>query len=219
LSVALGYDGDEYINMQNLMAAEIEDKNMEGNFIINVKQNLDLIPSNLELAGIEMTLVNVMSRELILKQVIEKIETNYDYIIIDCPPSLGMLTINALTACDTVIIPVDAELFSVKGLALLTNSINKIRKRLNPKIEVDGILITRLNQRTNLSKNMLKTLDESVELIRNKFNLDIKVFENKIPASVRAGEAISKMKSVIEYDPEGKVSEAYQFLAREWGEV
>jgi chromosome partitioning protein len=219
LTVALGYFEDEYINIENIMAAEIEEKEIKENFIINVKDNLDLIPSSLELAGIEMSLVNVMSREVILKQVIQRIENNYDYIFIDCPPSLGMLTINALTACNTVIIPVDAELFSVKGLALLTNSISKIRKRLNPNIKVDGILVTRLNQRTNLSKSMLKTLDESIGFIKNKFNLDMKIFDSKIPASVRAGEAISKMESVIEYDPKGKVSEAYQDFAKEWGEI
>lgn len=166
-----------------------------------------------------MSLVNVMSRELILKQIIGKLESKYDYIIIDCSPSLGMLTINALAACNSVIIPVTPEYLSVKGLALLIASIQKIKKRINPRIEIDGVLITMLNQRTNLSKEMLKTLNESVEFVKGKFNLDMKVFESKIPISVKTGEAILNKKSVMEYDPKNKVSEAYQYFAWEWSEA
>lgn len=219
LTVALGYNGDNIINIQTLMAGEIEENKVEGDYIINIKDNLDLIPGTLDLAGIEISLVNVMSREMILKQVIERLETNYDYIIIDCSPSLGMLTINALTACNSVIIPVTPEYLSAKGLALLVNNINKIKKRINPSIEIDGILITMLNQRTNLSKEMLKVLDESVEFVKNKFDLDMKIFESKIPISVKTGEAILNKQSVIEYDSKNKVSEAYQYFAWEWSEV
>ena len=154
---------------------------------------------------------------MILKQVIEEIEGLYDYIIIDCSPSLGMLTINALTACNSVIIPVTPEYLSAKGLGLLISSINKIKKRINPKIEIDGVLITMLNQRTNLSKEIIKALNESVEFVKNKFNLDMKIFESRIPISVKTGEAILNKQSVIEYDPKNKVSEAYQYFAWEWG--
>lgn len=219
LTVALGHNGDEKINIQTLMAAEIEENEIKGDYIINIKDNLDLIPGTLELAGIEVSLVNVMSREMILKQVIEKIEVNYDYIIIDCSPSLGMLTINALTACNSVIIPVTPEYLSAKGLGLLVNNINRIKKRINPNLEIDGVLITMLNQRTNLSKEMLKALSESVEFVKDKFNLDMKIFESKIPISVKTGEAILHRKSIIEYDPKNKVSEAYQYLAWEWGGI
>lgn len=216
LTSALGYNGDNMINIQTLMAGEIEENEVEGNFTINIKDNLDLIPGTLDLAGIEVSLVNVMSREMILKQVIEKLEDKYDYIIIDCSPNLGMLTINALTASNSVIIPVTPEYLSAKGLGLLISNINKIKKRINPNIEIDGVLITMLNQRTNLSKEILKTLDESLEFVKDKFNLDMKIFESKIPISVKTGEAILNKKSVIEYDPKNKVSEAYQYFAWEW---
>ncbi len=135
----------------------------------------------------------------------ENIKKDYDYILIDCsPPSLGMLTINALAACNSVIIPVTPEYLSAKGLGLLVNNINRIKKRINPGIEIDGILITMLNQRTNLSKEMVKALNESVEFIKDKYNLDIKVFKSKIPISVRTGEAILNKKSIIEYAPKTK---------------
>ena len=219
LTVALGYNGDNVVNIQTLMAGEIEENEIKGDFIINIKDNLDLIPGTLDLAGIEVSLVNVMSREMILKQVIENVEDNYDYIIIDCSPSLGMLTINALVACDSVIIPVTPEYLSAKGLALLINNINKIKKRINPNMKIDGVLITMLNQRTNLSKEMLKTLEESVEFVKTKYNLDMKIFESKIPISVKTGEAILNKKSVIEYEPRNKVSEAYQIFAWEWSGI
>lgn len=166
-----------------------------------------------------MGLVNVMSRELILKSIIEEIEKDYDYVLIDCSPSLGMLTINALAACNSIIIPVTPEYLSAKGLALLVNNINRIKKRLNPSIKIDGILITMLNERTNLSKNMLIVLNQSIEFIKDKFNLQIKIFESKIPISVRTGEVILYKKSIIEYDPKNKVSEAYKDFAREWDNV
>lgn len=218
LSVALGVNGDNIPNIHTLMEAEIDDKETKDKYIVNINENLDLIAGTLDLAGVEASLVNVMSREMILKDVIERIKEkyNYDYIIIDCSPSLGMLTINALTACDSVLIPVTPEYLSAKGLALLINSINRIKKRINPNIKIDGILITMLNQRTNLSKEILKALDSSVEFIQKQFNLNIQIFESKIPISVRTGEAILNKKSVIEYEPKNKVSQAYQNFAKEW---
>ncbi len=221
LTVALGYNGDDKINIQTLMATAIEENEMieKDKYILKVKDNLDLIPGTLDLAGIEVSLVNVMSREMILKQVIEAVKKNYDYIIIDCSPSLGMLTINALAACNSVIIPVTPEYLSAKGLALLINNINKIKKRINPSINIDGVLVTMLNQRTNLSKQMLITLNQSVEFVESKYQLDMRIFETMIPTSVKTGEAILNMKSVIEYEPKNKVSEAYQDFAEEWSEI
>lgn len=218
LTSALGYDAENKENIQTLMTLAIEEEEIIGkeNYILNIKENLDLIPCSLELSGIEMGLVNVMSRELILKSIIEEIEKDYDYILIDCSPSLGMLTINALAACNTVLIPVTPEYLSAKGLALLINNIKRIKKRLNPSIEIDGILITMIDERTNLSKNMLKALNQSIELIKDKFSLEIKIFESRIPRSVRTGEAILNKKSIIEYEPRNKVAEAYQNFAREW---
>ncbi|QUH20387.1 ParA family protein [Alkaliphilus sp. B6464] len=218
LTVALGHNGENICNIQTLMAGEIEESKVEGEYVIKIKDNLDLIPGTLDLAGIEISLVNVMSREMILKQVIKKIENDYDYIIIDCSPSLGMLTINALAACNSIIIPVTPEYLSAKGLGLLISSINKIKKRINTNIEIDGILITMMNERTNLSKEMIKALNESVEFVKSKFNLNMKIFESKIPVSVKTGEAILNRKSIIEYEPKNKVSEAYQYFAWEWSE-
>ncbi|WP_129721353.1 ParA family protein [Xylanivirga thermophila] len=219
LSSALGIKADNKANIHTLMSAAIEEMETEGNYIISIKENLDLIPSTLDLAGIEMTLVNVMSRETILKSIIDEIKKDYDYVLIDCSPSLGTLTINALAACDSVIIPVTPEYLSAKGLGLLVRNINLIKKRINPGIEIDGILITMLNKRTNLSKEMVKAINESTGYIKNQYDLDIKVFDNMIPISVKAGEAILHRKSVIEYEPKNQVSSAYKSFAKEWGDT
>jgi len=218
LTYALGYYAEDKENIQTLMALAIEEKETEdkNKYILNVKENLDLLPCSLELAGIEMTLVNVMSRELILKAVLEEFKQNYDYILIDCSPSLGMLTINALAACNSVIIPVTPEYLSAKGLALIIKNINRIKRRINPQIYIDGILITMLNPRTNLSKEIVRALNESVEFIKNEFNLEVKIFQNKIPISVRMGEAILNKQSIIEYEPNNKVAIAYKDFAEEW---
>ncbi|SCG83679.1 Sporulation initiation inhibitor protein soj [Proteiniborus sp. DW1] len=215
LTVALGYKTDNKPGIQTLMTDAIEERETEEKCILEIKKNLNLIPANLQLAGIEMTLVNVMCKEQILKSVIEPIRRDFDYILIDCSPSLGTLTINALTACDSIIIPVTPEFLSAKGLGDLTSTIKKTKKRINPRIKVEGILITMLNERTNLSKEMLRAVNESAVYIKDKFDLDMKIFNNKIPASVRAGEAIKNRKSIIEYDPKNKVSKAYQCFAKE----
>jgi len=218
LTAALGQNADDKPNIQKLMANAIEEKNTEENYIISIKNNLDLIPSSLELAGIEMTLVNVMSRENILKIAVGEIKDKYDYILIDCSPSLGTLTINALTASDSVIIPVTPEFLSAKGLGLLIKNIRKIKKRVNPAIEVDGILITMTNERTNLSKSMIQAIKDSTNIIEENFGIKTKAFKITIPISIKAGESILNKKSIIEYDPKNKVSLAYQEFAREWEE-
>jgi chromosome partitioning protein len=135
LTSALGINADNKPNIYTLMANTIEEKETGENHIIKIKNNLDVIPSSLDLAGIEMTLVNVMSRETILKSIIDEIKEDYDYVLIDCSPSLGTLTINALAACDSVIIPVTPEYLSAKGLGLLVKNINLIKRRINPNIE------------------------------------------------------------------------------------
>ena len=216
LTASVGINADNKTNIYTLMANSIEEKEIEGNYIINIKNNLDIIPSTLDLAGIEMTLVNVMSRETILKSITDEIKKDYDYVLIDCSPSLGTLTINALTACDSVIIPVTPEYLSAKGLGLLVKNINLIKKRINPSIEIDGILITMLNRRTNLSKEMVKAINESTGFIKKQYNLDIRVFNIMIPRSVKAGEAMLYKQSVIQYDPKNQVAEAYKDFAKEW---
>ncbi|ABW19464.1 ParA family protein [Alkaliphilus oremlandii] len=215
LTVSLGYKADNKPGIQTIMADSIEEREIEKDCIIEVNENLHLIPANLQLAGIEMTLVNVMCKEQILRSALEYIKGDYDYILIDCSPSLGTLTINALAACDSIIIPVTPEFLSAKGLGDLTATIKKTKKRINPNIKIDGVLMTMLNERTNLSKEMIKTVNESASYIKDKFDLDMKIFHSKIPVSVKAGEAILNRKSIIEYDPKNKVSEAYQRFAKE----
>ena len=179
-----------------------------GEGILHHPEGIDLLPANIALAGTEVSLVNAMSRETILKQVLACNRQDYDCIIIDCMPSLGMLTINALAAADRVIIPVQAHYLSAKGLEQLLQTIAKVRRQMNPKLEIDGILMTMVDGRTNNAK-------EITTLIRETYGSKIKVFETAIPHSVRAAEASLTGKSIFEYDPGGKVAQAYRALTRE----
>ncbi len=211
LTVCFGYDNTDTIQttIYNLMALAIEEKNLppKNEYVIPIG-GIDLIPCNLELSAIEVALVNVMSRELILKSIVDEIKSDYDYVIIDCSPSLGMLTINALAACDSVLIPVTPQYLLAKGLELLLRNIIRVKKRINPKIEVDGILLTMFSERIKLSKEVLT-------IIKNAYGSQINIFESKIPTSVKVGEANMKNKSTIEYDPNNKVSGAYVEFAKE----
>lgn len=179
-----------------------------GEGILHHPEGIDLLPANIALAGTEVSLVNAMSRETILKQVLARNRQDYDGIIIDCMPSLGMLTINALAAADRVIIPVQAHYLSAKGLEQLLQTIAKVRRQMNPKLKIDGILMTMVDGRTNNAK-------EITALIRETYGGKIKVFETAIPNSVRAAEASLTGKSIFEYDPGGKVAQAYRALTKE----
>lgn len=211
LTVCFGYENTDNISttIYNLMALAIEEKKLpkKEEYVISLG-NIDIIPCSLELSAIEIALVNVMSRELVLKSIVDEIKDNYDYIIIDCSPSLGMLTINALAACDSVIIPVTPQYLSAKGLEILLRNIIRVKKRINPKIEVDGILFTMYAERMRLSKEILSIIQEA-------YGSRINIFENKIPSSVKVGEANMKSKSTIEYDSKNKVSIAYREFAKE----
>ena len=171
-------------------------------------EGVDLMPANIELSGLEVSLVNAMSREKILKQYLDTVKREYDYILIDCMPSLGMLTINALAAAERVIIPVQAHYLSAKGLEQLLQTIAKVRRQMNPKLKIDGILMTMVDGRTNNAK-------EITTLIRETYGGKIKVFEMAIPHSVRVAEASLTGKSIFEYDPGGKVAQAYRALTKE----
>ena len=176
--------------------------------ILHHAEGVDLMPANIELSGLEVSLVNAMSREKILKQYLDTVKREYDYILIDCMPSLGMLTINALAAADRVIIPVQAHYLSAKGLEQLLQTIAKVRRQMNPKLKIDGILMTMVDGRTNNAK-------EITALIRETYGGKIKVFETAIPNSVRAAEASLTGKSIFEYDPGGNVAQAYRALTKE----
>ena len=147
-------------------------------------------------------------REKMLKQVLDSAKQDYDYILLDCTPSLGMLTINALAAADTALIPVQAQYLSAKGLEQLLQTVQKVRRQINPKLKIEGILLTMTDSRTNYGKQISN-------LIRQAYGKHLKVFEQTIPRSVRAAETSAAGKSIFAYDPKGKVSEAYQSLAKE----
>ncbi|MDO0824050.1 ParA family protein [Desulfosporosinus nitroreducens] len=212
LTMSFGIDQpDELsITLYHLMTDILEEKELplRSDYILSFN-NLDILPCSIELAAIEVNLVNAMSREITLKAILDKLRPYYDYIIIDCMPSLGMLTINALAACDRVLIPAAPQYLSAKGLELLLRNIIRVKRRINPAIEIDGILITMFTERTKLSK-------EIVNLINDTYGSHIKIFESKIPVSVKVGEAVLNYKSIIEFDPKGKVAVAYKNFAEEY---
>jgi chromosome partitioning protein len=166
------------------------------------------MPANIELSGMEVSLVNAMSREKVLKQYLDTIKRKYDYVLLDCMPSLGMLTVNALAAADSVLIPVQTQYLPAKGLEQLLQTINKVRRQINPKLKIDGILLTMVDSRTNYAK-------EISALLRDTYGSKLKVFSVDIPQSVRAAEISAEGKSIFTHDPKGKVAEAYRELTKE----
>ncbi|MBR2523886.1 MAG: ParA family protein [Clostridiales bacterium] len=168
--------------------------------------NVDMVPTNINLAGAEVELVSAMSREQILKNAIKDVVDDYDYIFVDCPPSLGLLTINALTACEFVIVPIQGEYYALEGLTQLIDTINIVKKKLNPNISIGGVVLTMFNMRTQLSKQV----KEEVEEYFGK-----KVFKTLVPRNVRLAEAPSYGLSIYDYDKNSKGSKAYETLAGE----
>jgi chromosome partitioning protein len=168
--------------------------------------NLSLLPATIQLAGAEIELVSVLSRENRLKRALDKIKYSFDYVIIDCPPSLGLLTINALTAANSVIIPIQCEFYALEGLSQLMNTISLVQKNLNPALTLEGVVLTMFDARTNLS---IQVVDEVKSHLRHK------VYQTIIPRNVRLSEAPSHGQPVIKYDPKSKGSEVYFDLAKE----
>ena len=156
----------------------------------------------------EVSLVNVMSRETILRTYIEQQKDCYDYILIDCMPSLGMITINAFASADSILIPVQAAYLPVKGLEQLIKTIGKVKRQINPKLEIEGILLTMVDNRTNYARDISKLLIEN-------YGSRVRIFENSIPLSVRAAEISAEGVSIYQHDPNGKVASAYQSLTEE----
>lgn len=195
--------------LTTIMSNIINDIEMENKFgILTHEEGVDLIPGNIELSGLEVSLVNVMSRELILRTYIDKIKADYDYIIIDCMPSLGMITINVFACADSVLIPVQAAYLPVKGLEQLIKTIGNVKRKINPKLKIEGILITMVDKRTNYAKEISSLLIEN-------YQSNVKIFKNNIPLSVRAAEISAEGISIYSHDPKGKVSIAYQSLTEE----
>ncbi|MCS7316975.1 MAG: AAA family ATPase [Candidatus Dojkabacteria bacterium] len=188
---------DVYINKSNIQSAIVHTKNT----------NVDLVPSSLDLAGAEIELINAISRETILKKNLNSISENYDFIIIDCPPSLGLLTINALVAVEKIIIPVQTEYFALEGLGQLIKIINLVKNSINNKLEIGGVLLTMADQRTNLSKDVEKE-------VRNYFG-DI-VFNTIIPRNIKLSEAPSRGMSIYEYAKQSPGAISYEKLSEEF---
>lgn len=184
----------------------IEDDPIEGVIIPTNIENLFIVPSNIKLAGAEIELVAAISREQKLKNSIVGIRDKYDFILIDCPPSLGLLTINALTAANTVLVPIQCEYYALEGLGQLMNTINLVQKHLNPNLEVEGVVLTMFDARTNLS---IQVVEEVKGYFKNK------VYRTIIPRNVRLSEAPSHGKPIITYDPKSRGAEVYTELAKE----
>lgn len=184
----------------------VDDKNPSEVIIKTVVEGLHIIPSTIQLAGAEIELVPTISREVRLKRALEQVEKEYDYIIIDCPPSLGLLTINSLTAADSVLIPVQCEYYALEGLSQLLNTVRLVQKHLNTHLEIEGVLLTMLDARTNLG---IQVIDEVKKYFREK------VFQTIIPRNVRLSEAPSHGQPIITYDPKSRGAEVYIDLAKE----
>ncbi len=176
--------------------------------IRHLQDNVDLIAGNIDLSSVEISLSAAISRETMLRGVVNELRDHYDYIIIDCMPSLGTVTLNALTCADTVLIPVQAAYLPVKGLRQLIKTINLVKRSLNPDLEIEGILLTMVDARTNYAKDIVAQVHEV-------YGKSIPVFEIEIPLSVRAAETSAVAQSIYEYDPKGKAALAYTNLTKE----
>ena len=176
--------------------------------ILHHAEGVDLLPSNIELSGMEVTLVPANNRNGILRSCLEPLRSSYDYILIDCPPSLGMMNINALSAADSVIIPTEPKFLAVKGLDLLMGSIVKARTQINPGLQIDGILFTLVDGRTNNARDIIASLEDTL-------GERIRIYNTRIPYSVRATEAAQEGKSIFAYSKSCKVAKAYESLTKE----
>ena len=211
LTASLGYgepDAMEY-TLATVLGKIINDEEIDAREgLLHHAEGIDLMPGNIELSGLEVSLVNVMSRELVLKDYLGRIKDDYDYILIDCAPSLGMVTVNAFAAADSVLIPVQAAYLPAKGLEQLIKTIRKVKRQLNSQLEIEGILMTMVDNRTNYAKEVMQLLEEG-------YGKQIRFFKNNIPLSVRAAEISAIGVSIYEHDPKGKVAEAYKSLTEE----
>ena len=215
LTMSLGYPrpDDLPISLATIMQDIIDDNPIDvQKGILHHGEGVDLLPSNIELSGLEVRLINAISRERVLKTCMSEVKKNYDYVLIDCMPSLGMLTINALAAADSVIIPTQPHYLSAKGLELLLRSVSKVRRQINPHLRIDGILMTMVMPRTNISK-------EVTALVKSAYGQNIKVFDSQIPHSIRAVEATAEGKSIFAYDKNGKVAAAYEQFGKEVADI
>lgn len=199
----IGIDKDAQYSVYDVLVNEVEIENVLQETQI---KGLKICPSNINLAGAEVELVSMMSREKRLKDQLDRIKDQYDYILIDCPPSLGLITLNAFTASDSVLIPVQCEYFALEGLGQLMNTFNLVKKHLNKELEIEGALLTMYDIRTNLANQVVREV---------KKYFDNKVYKTVIPRNVKLSEAPSYGMPIITYDPKSKGAKAYDKLAKE----
>ena len=211
LTVSLGYPDPDNIpqTLATIMMGIINEEEFPKEYaMLHHEEDVDIVPANMELSGLEVSLSNVMSREMILKEYVEQIRDQYDYILIDCMPSLGVMTINALVAADRVLIPVQAAYLPVKGLQQLIKTVAVVKKRLNKKLSIDGILITMVDYRTNYAKDI-------TEMLRESYGDTVGVMESFIPFSVKVAEASAEGSSIFRYAPKCKAAESFERLTKE----
>ena len=209
LTISLGYPQPDDLEptLSDLLNGTISENPVAlDEVLIHQQEGIDLIPSNISLVGLEVSLVNTMNRERILKQFLETLREDYDYILLDCVPSLGMLTVNALTAANTVLVPIQCEFFALDGLSQLVYTIELIRKNLNRLLTIEGVVFTMFDSRTNLSVQVVENVKE---------NLKQHIYNTVIPRNVRLAEAPSYGMPIIEYDPRSAGAEHYMMLADE----
>lgn len=211
LTASLGYtEADKpEVTLADIMERVVnEDLPEPSEGILHHDEGIDLIPADMELSGIEISLVNIMGRETKLREYVNHVSRAYDYVLIDCMPSLGMMTVNALACADTVLIPVQAAYLPVKGLEQLIMTIGKVKRRINPKLEIEGILVTMVDGRTNYTKDISS-------LLENTYGSRVRIFRSAIPLSVRAAETSAAGISIYAHDPKGKAAQAYERLTKE----
>ena len=210
LTTYMGYNESELkTTLAQLMESVIYDSQLDTKqAILNNAEGIDLIPSDLDLSATEAMLVNAMSREVTLRTILNNVKKDYDYVLIDCMTSLGMLTINALSCSEKVVIPVQDHFLAAKGMGHLLKTVSRVKRTINPNLEVGGILLTLVNKRTNLSKETIQDLKET-------YGRAIKLYDTQIPLAVKTAESTSRGKSIFKYDKNSKVATAYEDFAKE----
>lgn len=211
LTTCLGWQDTDSLpqTLSNKLSAVMREEQQDPfSGILSHEEKVDLVPSNLDLSALEMSLVTAMSRERVMKNYLSQVKDRYDYVLIDCMPSLDMITLNALTAADSVIIPVQAQYLPAKGVTQLLSTIAKVKKHTNRNLTIDGILLTLVDGRTNLAKS-------TVEALRENFGCRIRIYRTTIPIAVKAAEVSSKGKSIYAYEPSNTVSKAYTDFTKE----
>ena len=211
LTASLGFQEPDEIRytLPTIMMQVINEEEIDpAEGVLHHEEGVDLIPANIELSGLEVSFANAMSRELILKEYVDLIRNDYDYILIDCMPSLGVMTVNALVAADRVLIPVQAAYLPVKGLQQLLKTVLVVKKRLNKDLEIEGILITMVDYRTNYAKDI-------TEMLRDNYGNTVGIMKSHIPFSVKVAEASAEGISIYCYAPRCKVTESFERLTEE----